>query len=141
MLKTTEREFSEICLFYDIYLHYSILFYIIFHWHALQLYTFRERKSVFAFFVENTEIYIVYRHSAKKIQRYDYFIHIAQHYFKTELIIWICRKDIFWKPRLCLFKIKQNPQMTKTWGVDINPYLSKNEPLRHVTDFDRACHV
>ena len=31
--------------------------------------------------------------------------------------------------------------MTKTQDVDINQRLSRNEPLLHVTDFDKACHI
>ena len=38
-------------------------------------------------------------------------------------------------PRLCLFKDNQNVKMTY-----INPCLSRNKPLLHVTDFDDACH-
>ena len=40
-----------------------------------------------------------------------------------------------------LFKIKQNIKMTKNRDVDINPCLSRNEPMLEVTDFNRACHV
>ena len=31
-------------------------------------------------------------------------------------------------------------KMTKNQDVDMNPRLSRNEALLHVTDFDKACH-
>ena len=45
------------------------------------------------------------------------------------------------KSYICLFKIKQNFKMAKNRDVDINPRLSRNEPLLQVTDFDRECHI
>ena len=31
--------------------------------------------------------------------------------------------------------------MTQNRDFDINPCLSRNEPLYRMTDFDRACHT
>ena len=40
-----------------------------------------------------------------------------------------------------MFKIKQNIKNDQNQDVDIQSQgLSRNEPLLHVTDIDRACH-